>query len=181
MYCPNCSQAAAAENIRFCSKCGFDLKTVRKIVEGGAETDEKGFKTARRGTRQGAKMILLSLVLYPALVFLSALFPPDDKLVESSPSSTWFEQIGWAILCTIFLAGVARILYAVIFEKDSAEAETKIEAKIETAQARINARPAKDALPPGEAVPASEFGRWKTTGELFEPVFSRPKTSGDLQ
>jgi ribosomal protein L37E len=27
----------------------------------------------------------------------------------------------------------------------------------------------------------SDFGNWKTTGNLFEPVYRKPKTSGELK
>lgn len=174
MFCPNCSQENSNEATQFCSKCGFNLKGVREILKnGGAESE---ISSRQKGIRQGIKLIILGLILFPAFVLLSAMFPPNDVLVESSPSNTWFEQIGWAVLWTIFLSGVARILYAVIFEQNSATVEEKTKQK-----KQIKTKTAKNALPPQESIPVSDFGKWKTTGDLYEPVFSKPKASGELK
>jgi len=174
MFCPKCSQSSATESTQFCSKCGFNLKGVRNLIEG--KESENTISNRQKGIRQGSKLILLSLVLYPAFVLLSALFPPNDVLLESSPSTTLFEQIGWAILWTICLSGVARIFYSLIFERNSASIDNEIK---QTGQ--INSNEAKAALPPQQSTPVSDFGRWKTTEELFEPVFTKPKTSGELK
>ncbi len=174
MFCPNCSQENSNEAMQFCSKCGFNLKGVREIFENGVEENE--ISNRQKGIRQGVKLILVSLILFPAFVLLSALFPPNDVLVESSPSSTWFEQIGWVVLWTTALSGVARILYAVVFEQNSVTAGEKTK---QTTQ--IKTETAKNALPPQRDIPVSDFGKWKTTGDLYEPIFSKPKTSGELK
>jgi len=171
MFCPKCSQSITTETTQYCSKCGFNLKGIRKIVEGIGEESENIISNRQKGIRQGSKIILLSLILYPAFVLLSALFPPNDVLVESSPSTTWFEQIGWTILWTIFLSGVARIVYSVIFEPNSVSIDYEIE---KTGQIKSNE--AKAALPPQQSTPISDFGRWKTTDEQFEPIFIYSKT-----
>lgn len=55
--------------------------------------------TARhKGMRQGAMLMLLSVILIPAYVLLAALFPANDRLVESAVSDTPFEKISQAIL-----------------------------------------------------------------------------------
>ena len=104
------------------------------------------------------------------------MFPPNDVLVESSPSNTWFEQIGWTILWTLFLAGAARIAFALIFERQIKTSEVSAENLKE-----IKSNEKRNALPPSESIPASEFGKWKTTGDLYEPIFAKRKTSGDLR
>lgn len=174
MFCPNCSQENSNEAMQFCSKCGFNLKGVRQIFENGVEENE--ISNRQKGIRQGVKLILVSLILFPAFVLLSAMFPPNDVLVESSPSNTWFEQIGWMVLWTIALSGVARILYAVVFEQNSVIASEKTK---QTKQ--IKTETAKNALPPQQSIPVSDFGKWKTTDDLYDPVFSKPKTSGELK
>ncbi len=173
MFCPNCSQENSNEAMQFCSKCGFNLKGVRQIFENGAENE---ISNRQKGIRQGVKLILLSLILFPAFVLLSTMFPPNDVLVESSPSNTWFEQIGWAVLWTTVLSGVARILFAVVFEQNLVTAGEKAE------QAKqIKTKTTKNALPPQQDIPVSDFGKWKTTGDLYEPVFAKPKISGELK
>ena len=177
MFCPKCSERQTSSETQFCSKCGFPTGGVKQLLQnGGQVADDKAVSTRKKGIRQGAKLILLSLILFPAFVLLSALFPPDDKLVESSPSSTWFEQIGWAILWTLFLAGAARIAYSLVFEKS-----VKVSESFSETTKQINATQTKNALPPAGAAPISDFGKWKTSGELFEPVYRKQKTSGELK
>ncbi len=119
--------------------------------------------------------MLLALILIPAFQILGGFFTPNDKLVESSPSSSWFDLLGNAILITLFLAGAARIFYAFVFERATNETDSKSEQIKE-----INDKE-KAALPPSQSVPISDFGKWKTSGELFEPIISKQKTSGDLR
>ena len=175
MFCPNCSQENSNETMQFCSKCGFNLKSVRQIFKNGDIGNE--ISNRQKGVRQGVKLILLSLILFPAFVLLSAMFPPNDVLVESSPSSTWFDQIGLAVLWTLFLAGAARTVFALIFEKKNFVSEKTAEST-----KQINADAVKNALPPSQSIPVSGFGKWKqTTGELFEVSRMKEKTSGDLK
>lgn len=179
MFCPKCSEQQLSQETQFCSKCGFPTAGVKKLLQNDGQIENE-ISNRQKGIRQGAKLILLSLVLLPAFIFLSAMFPPDDRLVESSPSSTWFEQIGWAILWTIFLAGAVRILYALVFERKSSISEN-ISEKTSEKTKEINSGESRNALPPSESIPVSDFGKWKTSGSLYEPVYKKQKTSGELR
>jgi hypothetical protein len=112
----------------------------------------------------------------PVLVLLIPMFPPDDKLVESSPSNTWFEQIGWVIIWTTFLIGVARIVWSIIFEQKTIANQTTAERAN-----KINESKTNQSLPPAQGTPISNLGSWKITDELYEPVFIKQKTSGELK
>jgi hypothetical protein len=177
MFCPNCSERQANDATQFCSKCGFPTVGVKKLLENdGSINGENQIATSRKGIKQGVKLIILSLILFPAFVLLNSMFPPNDVLVESSPSNTWFEQIGWTILWTLFLAGAARIAFTLVFERQLKKSEIPVKNIKE-----IKSNESRNALPPSESIPASEFGKWKTTGDLYEPIFARRKTSGDLR
>lgn len=176
MFCPNCAEPQANDATQFCSKCGFSTKVVKRFIETGGKVDFETEQSPRQtGVRQGVKLILLSLILFPAFVLLNSLFPGNDRLVESSPDNTIFEQVGWAILWTIFLAGVARIGYAYLFEKNFTpvkEASAVISGK---EQNSFQPNKTRNALPPSQSIPISNFGKWKeTTRELFEI----PRTKG---
>ena len=177
MFCPKCAEKQTVEETQFCSKCGFPTKGVKMLLEkdGKFENDSQ-ISSKQQGIRQGAKLILLSIILYPAFIFLSALFPPNDVLVESSPSNTMFEQIGWAVLWTMFLTGLARIALAVIFESKNSVSKTEYEGI-----KQINASKTNHALPPPQDMPVSDFGKWKITDDLLEPVLVKQKTSGELK
>ena len=175
MFCPKCASEINSDETKFCSRCGFTLKSVRNIVEKNGE-DESEISQFQKGLRFGVKLLLLALILLPVFQILGGFFTPDDKLVESSPSSSWFDFLGNAVLFALALTGIARIFYAFVFERsakwnDSATADSFKEISAQ----ELN------ALPPANSIPVSDFGKWKTTGELFEPVFSKPKTSGELK
>lgn len=175
MFCPKCSAKINSGETKFCSKCGFTVKSVRQILENGG-ADENEITPFQKGLRTGVKFLLLALILLPVFQILSGFFPPDDRLVESSPSSSWFDFLGNTVLFALTLSGIARIFYALVFERgvkiNNSESENTIR--------QINAKE-QNALPPQSDIPVSDFGKWKTTDELFEPIFSKPKTSGELR
>lgn len=168
MYCPKCAREIASGEMEYCPNCGFRCREVRSMVENGEPVPAT---YSRSGISQGVKLLLLALILLPAFIFLNSMFPPNDRLVESSPSNTWFEQIGSAVLWTLALGGVLRILYALVFER-----VTTTKAKSPAAK-EISSSRTSNALPPQREVPV---GQWRTSGEFYEPVFAKRKTSGDL-
>lgn len=174
MFCPNCAYEVVSEKTRFCSKCGFTLNAVRNIVENNGE-DQSEISQFQKGVKFGVKLLLIALILLPVFQILSGFFTPDDKLVESSPSSSWFDLLGNAVLIALTFSGIARIFYAILFEC-SAKSHILTTPSIKEIFGRE-----KNALPPSTAAPASDFGKWKTTDELFEPIFNKSKTSGDLR
>ena len=177
MFCPKCSQSISDDSTQFCSKCGFAIKNVKEFLDNSGKTEaEETTSKRQKGIQQGLKLIVLSLILLPVLILLIPMFPPDDKLVESSPSNTWFEQIGWAIIWTTFLIGVARIVWAMIFEQKTISNAIKAEEVKQINESKVN-----QALPPMQDIPISNFGSWKITDELYEPVLVRQKTSGELK
>jgi hypothetical protein len=174
MFCPNCACKVVSVDTKFCSKCGFTLTSVRNIVEKNGD-DQSEISQFQKGVRFGVKLLLIALILLPVFQILGGFFTPDDKLVESSPSSSWFDLLGNAVLITLTFSGIARIFYAILFEH-SAKSNILTTPSIKEIFGRK-----KNALPPPTDSPASDFGKWKTTDELFEPIFNKPKTSGDLR
>lgn len=168
MYCPKCSQSS--DEAQFCSQCGSQLESERLLTATESKTEtpeteklEGKLSPRQKGVRQGVKLMLLSIVLIPAYILLSALFPAHDVLVESHVSDTAFEKISEAVLFTIFMCGLARVLYAYFFERGSDDNEQ------ETAQ--ISASSSRYALPPSHSIPVSGFGAWrKNTGDVAQPV-----------
>jgi hypothetical protein len=167
MYCPKCAGEIPSAEMEYCPSCGRNCRDIRAAMEGGTVKNGDGAK----GVRRGVSLILLALLLLPAFILLNSMFPPNDRLIEGSPSNTWFEQIGWAVLWTLALAGVLRIAYALVFEKKTSKSEIPVSVR------EIEEKRAANALPPQRETP---IGQWKTSGELFEPVFAKRKASGDL-
>ena len=171
MTCPKCSQSS--NDAQFCSRCGSPLERraeslapARQPEAREAEKEDERFSPRQKGVRQGIKLMLLSIVLIPAYLLLAALFPANDKLVESHVSDTPFEKISQAVLFTIFMCGLARLIYAYFFERGVAEESTQ---KRETGQ--LNEASGRFALPPAQSIPVSGFGAWRTnTGEVSQSV-----------
>ena len=180
MFCPKCAEIQSNETTQYCRKCGFNLDDLKSFVETNGELNSQT-SSRKKGIRQGVKLILLSVILFPIYVFLAPMFPPNDVLVESSPSDTWFEQISWAIMTTLFLVGALRIAYAFVFENHFAEKKTHSKNDSENIQKLFKLSEKHNALPPSQAEPASKFGKWKSTEELFEPINVEGKTSGELK
>jgi hypothetical protein len=116
MYCPKCSQQQISDEMRFCSRCGFSLSAVREliasgsaIVEHGAEAQAGQLSQSQRGVRNGACMMIASLVLTVVVGVLSRI--NDDFAV----------LILLPVLC--FVVGFLRVLYGVFLaEKREARA-----------------------------------------------------------
>ena len=171
MFCPNCSEPKVSDSAQFCTKCGFDLADLSDFINSGGVMLRKSHR--QKGIRQGAKFILLGILLIPVWLFIGAAFPANDRLVESSPSTTPFEQIAWILMWVSFLAGAARIAFATVFDhKDESRSDERPHAFKGGSQ--------NSALPDGGAFYPADPGRWKTTDEIFESVKREPKISGEL-
>ncbi len=182
MYCPQCAQPQPADALQFCSQCGFPTESVQQLINAGGRLElltpppgASELTPRQRGVRQGVKLVLLSLALVPAYFLLAALFPAHDQLIEAHASDTPFEKISEALLITLFLFGLARIIYARLFERGAENA-----AETPTQAATLNAA-ANYALPPAQSIPASGFGAWRAqTGEMAERRRAHGQTTGAL-
>jgi hypothetical protein len=69
MFCPNCSQQEISSEMRFCSRCGFQLDFVRELIAGGGAFVEREFPgrapllKAFRGMRRGVWVMVASFFL----------------------------------------------------------------------------------------------------------------------
>ena len=177
MFCPKCSQPQASEETQFCSHCGLSLNNLKEIVSAGGISKDSGDKRSPRqkGMRQGVMLMVLSLILIPAYVLLAPLFPANDRLVESAVSDTPFEKISQAILLTIFLLGLARMLYARLFQASTSDAERDGD------PAQLQGSRSHQALPPAQGIPVGGFGSWRAnTGEIAKPASITEHTTKSL-
>lgn len=163
MYCPKCSQPLSADEVRFCSRCGLPLAALTQMVLANGETKTKNEATPRqKGIRQGVILISLSVILIPAYILLAALFPANDRLVESAVSETPFDKISQALLMTLFLLGLARLLYARLFQSGAAVPAER------TSATQFQDSSENYSLPNSHGTPVSGFGTWRETGEIVK-------------
>jgi hypothetical protein len=141
-----------------------------QVSQSGASEDK--LSPRQKGVRQGVMLMLLSVILIPAYILLAPLFPANDRLVESSVSDTPFEKISQAILFTIFMFGLARVLYAYFFQQDARLGEREPEA------AQLGNPSSDYALPPAQSIPVSGFGAWRAeTGATVQSSSATEQTT----
>jgi hypothetical protein len=117
-------------------------------------------------------LLALGLLLIPVWMFIGAAFPPDDKLVESSPSTTWLEQIAWIVMWMAFLASALRIAYSLVFESSETRRHSQPISSLNKSEDRY--------LGSAATFEAAQPGKWRTTDDLAQTIIGKTRTSGDL-
>ena len=162
MYCPQCGQQQVSDELRFCSRCGFQLGGVTQLLAAGGdvpglekEDHKKQRSPKREGVRQGVLLIFAAMVLIP----LSELFGEHAEVLPA----------------TFIMLGLMRLLYAVIFQEGEASRKKKgVAAPSYVPPAlpqQMNAGGARGtALPPSQSVPVGGYGaRRMETAEIVQP------------
>lgn len=150
MYCPQCGQQQASEEMRFCSRCGLPLGLVARVVAGGGGLEgvepeaEGGLSARQRGMRMG--------VLVMAAAFALGLI----TLVLTGFKDDFFVLLFIAALGFTF--GLVRMLYGALLE--------------EHAPRRLGKAPARPALHEARTPPAAvQIPRGRVeTAEMAAPA-----------
>jgi hypothetical protein len=155
MFCPRCGQRAA-EEVRFCSRCGLPLDAAAEIVTSEGRPDwlaareEAGASTLtprQRGTRKGLMIMSGGLIFFLVAALLTAikedLFP-------------------FLVLAGVLLTiGVMRLLYGLLLEEHRPAKKTAKHAALKAPDAAADelkrAAPRAAELPPARSVPASVY------------------------
>ena len=158
MHCPQCGQEQISGENRFCKNCGFSLEGVRELLAAGNASptpDKESRKPApsarREGVRQGVILLFVFMVAAPSGQFIGG-------------------QKGTLLPAIIFMAGLMRILYALIFQEGAPKKKPDNSLPdvdpITTEQLGEARRAA--ALPPPQSVPVFS-GRRMDTAEMVSP------------
>lgn len=167
MFCPKCGQQQAADNVRFCSRCGFQLEVVKELLltDGAlvlpeAETRMSRRSARNRGIRQGVMLMLLTALLVPVSALLSKVGLLPREFVALA-----------AIICAI--GGFLRLVYALMFEEGARNRKPAAPPAYNAPATPAQFRPgsAVSALPPQQSRPASDFygERRIETAEMAQP------------
>jgi hypothetical protein len=143
MFCPRCGQQQISDEVRFCPRCGLSLAQVPALLTVGdaaaAEGSSPGVPLRKRAQiRRGAKIMFFSAVLFPIFLGLSIAVDEPGPLI---------------VPFTVFLAGLAWMLYFVLFGEEIPRAGAG-EGRKEFRDSHT-----APALPPSTFVPASGFGQ----------------------
>jgi hypothetical protein len=152
MFCPRCGQQAA-EEVRFCSRCGLPLDAAAELVEAGERRDSElakaeanaGLTPRQRGTRKGL-MIIAGGLLFFAIVAIMTTIKDDFLPVLLLPA-------------LVITAGVMRVLYGLLLEEHAPPQKSLKHTPADATPAL--AREAKRAaeLPPARAIPVNAYAK----------------------
>lgn len=106
MYCPRCSQQQLQDEVRFCSRCGFQLVAVSQLLKTDGVASEKLPLIKRPELRKRAKQIFFSFCLlvvsFPLMGLIDPYFPFLSPFILAVPF-------------IIFLVSLIQTIYYVIF------------------------------------------------------------------
>ena len=170
MFCPNCGQRQNSNEARFCAACGFPLNVVGELLANGGHlswrppTHGSAPTPRARGIKQGAFLMLSTLVVVPVVIFLGVvMLGMPGELIPLT-----------AVVCV--MGGLLRMLYALFFESNApVDAPPAHAYAPPTAYAPnyLAAQPQRPApLPPPQATPVPvprQRPQRYNTGELAEP------------
>lgn len=165
MYCPQCGQQQVSDVTRFCSRCGFLLDGVTAVLASGGQVPIRHVQSGNtklsprsKGVRQGALMMLSTLLLVPLMAIITVNFDIAPELFVPAT----------AIL--FFVGGLLRILYALMMEDANPQTEVNQTAAYGPAgipQVDTSAR--NFALPPASENPAAGWRPRTNTAEIYQP------------
>jgi len=167
MFCPQCGQRQPSNEARFCSSCGFQLYVVTELLKTGGQLTRRpaapGKMSPRsRGLRQGAMLMLSTLVVVPIVAILGvAMIGLPGEFVAAA-----------AVVCA--MGGFLRMMYALLFESNEApEDATPAPQYVPPASIPnyLGARQTPSALPPQQGTPVNTYSapRRLDTGEIVPP------------
>ena len=164
MFCPTCGQEQISAETRFCSRCGLLLTGVAQIIQNGGgspqtqTTDPTLISPRKKGIKQGAMLMLLSVVLVPLTITISialGMRPPLSIIV--------------AILT--LGGGFLRLMYALLFESGNPTEKSSEPNVVSRAKVLLSNQKTPGVLPPQQEIPASGYippqhGSWRDTNDL---------------
>ena len=102
MYCPNCGQQQASNEMRFCSRCGLALSGLAEWLAGGRSVATYAQETPaqpqplsarRKNIRRAAKMMFFSGAIFP--IFLMIAIAEDEGGALIVPFFLFFIALAW--------------------------------------------------------------------------------------
>ncbi|HYP51045.1 MAG TPA: hypothetical protein VEQ34_08905, partial [Pyrinomonadaceae bacterium] len=83
MFCPNCGQQQATEQMRFCSRCGFPLGLVTEILANGGFLPQLAAINDKKRLFTRRKVFLFGLVWF--LLFILIIIPITAVIFNDLP------------------------------------------------------------------------------------------------
>jgi hypothetical protein len=170
VFCPQCGQRQISNDARFCSACGFSLNVVSELLAHGGQLafrpvapGANQLSPRQRGIRQGAMMMLSTVLVVPLLAILGV------SLMGLPGQIVALAAVGLPI------GGFLRMLYAIILESNApTEATVPQHAYVPptTVPNYLGTPQQPTALPPPQSAPVPAYKRPPQrfdTGEIAPP------------
>lgn len=179
MYCPRCSQQQASEEVRFCSRCGFQLGVVKELLaqtEAPAPVVEPLPSPPARGLRKRDVTVGALLMFVVAMVVV--LFP--DTTPPPIRDGQMVALVALFIVLTLFINFVGPLLRAAnrLFGEDEASPRrTQLSQPPPDLSTKVSASE-RAALPPTRSAPAASFVPPRVnTAEMVRPPSITERTT----
>jgi hypothetical protein len=164
MYCPKCGQQQVSDATKYCSRCGFFLEGAALVLASGGQIptryvqpSNKKLSPRSKGIRQGAMLMLSTLLLVPLVSIISVNFLTNPQVLIPLT----------AIFC--FVGGLLRILYAVLMEDEVAPPEANSMPGYAPPVMTQFDSSGRNALPPASANAATGWRPRSNTSDVYQP------------
>jgi len=164
MYCPQCGQQQVSDVTRFCSRCGFLLEGVTVVLAAGGQVPMRYVQPGNtklsprsKGVRQGALMMLSTLLLVPLMAIITVNFDIAPELFV--PATAIF----------FFVGGLLRMLYALMMEDAYPQSDLSQATGYAAGIPQVDTSARNVALPPASANPAAGWRPRTNTAEIYQP------------
>jgi hypothetical protein len=182
MYCPRCSQQQASEEVRFCSRCGFQLGVVKELLaqtEAPAPAAESLPPAPVRGLRKRDVTVgaLLMFVVGLAVVLFPDVTPPPTRNAQLLMLAGLFIVL---TLVVNFISPLLRAANRLFGEDEASPRRDQLSPPPPDLSTKVSSN-ARDraALPPTRSVPAASFNspRVETAEMLLPPSITEHTTN----
>lgn len=176
MYCPKCSQQQISDNVRFCSRCGFQLNVVKALLvdDDTTLTRDSGSRSSGNSSRKrdmtiGA-MLMFAFAFFVAVV--TADLPPEHnaRIVQL--------VIAWLILSALINI-IPLVRYFFRGDAGRREENSSSPGLLSGLISKIKNRKKTSALPAAHSRPAADYvtERIKTTELVAPPSITEETTN----
>ena len=172
MFCPKCSQQQIYDNIRFCSRCGFQLNVVKALLVADDASLSKTSESAAPHRSRRKKDMTIGAVLMVFLALHSA-WTTEDLSLDREYTSLIVKCI---ILCGLInIMPVIRDFFSVTTPPGSASSPKTLSRLI----AKFQNKHQNAALPDAYDRPAADYftGRIKTAEHVPPPSVTEDTTN----
>jgi hypothetical protein len=165
MYCPRCSQQQVSDDVRFCSRCGFQLGIVKALLAESSDAlavTEEPKAQAKVFSRRKQDLLLGATFMYGAAAVVVQLSWVQPKGLIIFPLGLLWVAFSLFVLFFDPLMSVARKL----FSEDEQFSKTKLPDAFMT---RVHSP--RSSLPPTQSVAATALGSQRAnTAEIVPPL-----------